>query len=107
MEQAKQQMAPLSVSVEESARILGISRSATYELIAQGEIKTFKIGRRRLALASELKAFIARSKSRRTVKCEMNKEWGLRRAAREIAKAVLEHRLSENTLDSTNVKGKL
>lgn len=31
----------------------------------------------------------------------------LRRAAREIAKAVFEHRLSENTLDSTNVKGKL
>lgn len=61
MEQAKQQMAPLSVSVEESARILGISRSANYELIAQGEIKTFKIGRRRLALASELKAFIERA----------------------------------------------
>lgn len=31
----------------------------------------------------------------------------LRRAAQKIAKAVLEHRLSENTLDSTNVKGKL
>ncbi|AZE37692.1 MAG: DNA-binding protein [Pseudomonas protegens] len=61
MEQAQQQIAPLSVSVEESARILGISRSATYELIAQGEIKTFKIGRRRLALASELKAFIERA----------------------------------------------
>lgn len=30
-----------------------------------------------------------------------------RRAAQRIAKAVLEHRLSENTLDSTNVKGKL
>ena len=31
----------------------------------------------------------------------------LRTAAQKIAKAVLEHRLSENTLDSTNVKGKL
>ncbi len=31
----------------------------------------------------------------------------VRRTAREVAKAVLEHRLSENTLDSTNVKGKL
>ncbi len=31
----------------------------------------------------------------------------MRRTARGIAKAVLEHRLSENTLDSTNVKGKL
>lgn len=31
----------------------------------------------------------------------------LRMVAREIAKAVREHRLGENTLDSTNVKGKL
>lgn len=61
MEQAQQQMALLSVGIEESARVLGISRSSVYELIAQGEIKTFKIGRRRLALASELEAFIERA----------------------------------------------
>ncbi|KIU54454.1 DNA-binding protein [Pseudomonas putida] len=60
MEQA-QQVAPLSVGVEEAGRILGISRSATYEFIASGELKTFKIGRRRLALMSELKAFIERA----------------------------------------------
>ncbi len=30
-----------------------------------------------------------------------------RRDAQRIAKAVLEHRLGENTLDSTNVKSKL
>ena len=41
------------------------------------------------------------------MKCGKNKEWELRMAALEVAKAVLEHRLSENTLDSTNVKGKL
>ncbi|PLU84779.1 DNA-binding protein [Pseudomonas plecoglossicida] len=60
MEQA-QQVVPLSVGVEEAGRILGISRSATYEFIASGELKTFKIGRRRLALMSELKAFIERA----------------------------------------------
>ena len=54
-------VAPLSVGVEEGGRILGISRSATYEFIAKGEIKTFKIGRRRLVLMSELKAFIERT----------------------------------------------
>lgn len=59
MEQA-QQVAPLSVGVEEAGRILGISRSATYEIIAEGKINTFKIGRRRLVLMSELKAFIER-----------------------------------------------
>lgn len=41
------------------------------------------------------------------MKYEKNKEWGLRRVAREVAKAVFEHRLSEYTLESTNVKGKL
>ncbi|WP_060538768.1 helix-turn-helix domain-containing protein [Pseudomonas sp. NBRC 111125] len=60
MEQA-QQLAPLSVGVDDIGRILGISRSATYECIAKGEIKTFKIGRRRLALMTELKAFIERA----------------------------------------------
>lgn len=39
---------------------------------------------------------------RRTIK-----EVFSRRDALEVAKAVLEHRLSENTLASTNVKGKL
>ena len=38
---------------------------------------------------------------------EMHKERALRRAALEIAETVLEHRLSKNTLGSTNVKGKL
>jgi hypothetical protein len=41
------------------------------------------------------------------VKCKNNKGEVSRRAAQKIAKAVFEHRLSENTLDSTNVKGKL
>lgn len=36
-----------------------------------------------------------------------NKGQELRRTAREVAKAVLEHRLGENTLGSTNVKAKL
>jgi hypothetical protein len=41
------------------------------------------------------------------MRAEENKEGGERKRPREVAKAVLEHRLSENTLDSTNVKGKL
>lgn len=38
---------------------------------------------------------------------EKYKEQALRRTALKVAKAVFEHRLSDNTLDSTNVKGKL
>lgn len=41
------------------------------------------------------------------MKCVKNKERDLSKAARGVAKAVFEHRLSEYTLDSTNVKGKL
>lgn len=50
----------LSVSVEEAARLTSHSRSGIYEVIASGELKAFKLGRRRLILMSELKAWIER-----------------------------------------------
>lgn len=52
---------PLSVSVEEAARIVGYSRSGIYEVIAKGELKAFKLGKRRLILVAELKAWIERA----------------------------------------------
>lgn len=60
MEQARQ-IAPLSVSVEDAARIVGYSRSGVYELIASGHLRAFKLGRRRLILMTELKAWIERA----------------------------------------------
>lgn len=54
-------IAPLSVSVEDAARIVGYSRSGVYELISIGDIKTFKLGRRRLILMTELKAWVERA----------------------------------------------
>ncbi|MCL9654712.1 MULTISPECIES: helix-turn-helix domain-containing protein [Pseudomonas] len=60
MEQAHQ-IPPLSVSVEDAARIVGYSRSGVYELIASGNLKAFKLGRRRLILMTELKAWIERA----------------------------------------------
>lgn len=60
MSQAEQ-FAPLSVSVEDAARIVGHSRSGIYELIASGDLKAFKLGRRRLILMTELKAWIERA----------------------------------------------
>ncbi|GAB0061229.1 MULTISPECIES: helix-turn-helix domain-containing protein [Pseudomonas] len=60
MEQTHQ-IAPLSVSVEDAARIVGYSRSGVYELIAAGDLKAFKIGRRRLILMTELKAWVERA----------------------------------------------
>lgn len=52
---------PLSVSVEEAARLVGHSRSGIYEVIAQGQLKAFKLGKRRLILMAELKAWIERA----------------------------------------------
>lgn len=52
---------PLSVSVEEAARLVGHSRSGIYEVIAQGELKAFKLGKRRLILMAELKVWIERA----------------------------------------------
>ncbi|WP_286800393.1 helix-turn-helix domain-containing protein [Pseudomonas sp. UBA4034] len=54
-------IAPLAVSVEDAARVVGYSRSGVYELIASGNLKAFKLGRRRLILMTELKAWIERA----------------------------------------------
>lgn len=52
---------PLSISVEEAARMTGYSRSGIYEVMAQGELKAFKLGKRRLILVTELKNWIERA----------------------------------------------
>ena len=49
-----------SIGIDEVGPAVGISRTATYEAIRTGELKTFKYGRRRLVLIAELKAFIER-----------------------------------------------
>ncbi|WP_122613858.1 helix-turn-helix domain-containing protein [Pseudomonas viridiflava] len=51
----------LSVSVEEAARLVGYSRSGIYEVIASGDLKAFKLGKRRLILMNELRAWIERA----------------------------------------------
>lgn len=49
---------PISVGVEEAARLIGIARSMLYEMIARGDIASFKVGRRRLILMSVLEAHV-------------------------------------------------
>lgn len=51
---------PISVGVEDAARLIGVARSMFYEMIANGEIHTFKLGRRRLVRVKTLEAFIKR-----------------------------------------------
>lgn len=55
-----QAMNPLSVGVEDGARLIGVARSMFYEMLARGEIESFKLGRRRLILVKNLEMFINR-----------------------------------------------
>lgn len=51
---------PVSISVEEAAEMLGISRAALYPLVTAGELPSFKLRGRRLILVSELRAWATR-----------------------------------------------
>lgn len=49
----------LSYSIDEAAYALGLGRTMIYELIAKGQIKSIKVGNRRLIPTSALDAFFA------------------------------------------------
>lgn len=46
-------------SVEETAKILGISRGLLYKIIYSGELKSFKVGSRRLITKAALNEYIS------------------------------------------------
>lgn len=50
-------MNPLNISIPEAARALGVGRSATYELLNAGKLKSVKIGSRRLVTVASVMAF--------------------------------------------------
>ena len=50
----------LNLSVEESARRLGIGRTMFLQEARSGRIRTLKIGRRRLGPVQELEDYVAR-----------------------------------------------
>ena len=49
---------PLLCTVEEASEMLCIGRTKIYRLIGSGELRTVRIGRRRLVPLRELEAFI-------------------------------------------------
>jgi excisionase family DNA binding protein len=51
---------PLAVGPEEAARASGTTRSAIYEAIAKGELVSFKAGKRRLIMVTQLQAWLNR-----------------------------------------------
>ena len=53
---------PLTVRIRDACRMTGIGRSKLYELIAQGEIETIKIGAMTLVPVAGLEDFLHRQK---------------------------------------------
>ncbi len=47
-----------SVALDAAEEILGCKRSRLFELLAQGELRSFKVGRQRRILLCDLQAFI-------------------------------------------------
>lgn len=53
-------MTKLAYSVNETLGLLSLGRTKFYELVESGEIKTAKVGKKTLVLASEIQAFLDR-----------------------------------------------
>ena len=51
---------PLLLTVEEAAAMLSIGRTGAYQLVMGGQVRSVKIGRRRLVVRESLQEFIHR-----------------------------------------------
>lgn len=51
---------PLALSVADTAKRLSVGKTTCFALIGSGQLSTFRVGRKRLVLASSIDAFIAR-----------------------------------------------
>ncbi len=66
------------LSPEQVAQILGIGRTFVFALIANGRLKSIKLGRRRLIPRAEVEAFIASEQDRQAAENEgeaMSQGW--------------------------------
>jgi excisionase family DNA binding protein len=54
---------PVTVSVEQAAAILGIGRTVAYQLVLARELRSVKIGRRRLVIRASIEEYVMRLES--------------------------------------------
>lgn len=52
---------PLTLTVEEAGRRLGIGRTRAFQMVVSGEIPSVKVGARRFVRPADLNAFLSRS----------------------------------------------
>jgi excisionase family DNA binding protein len=50
-----------TISISDAARSLSIGRTKLYEILKTNEMRTIRVGRRRLVLASDVDAFVDRA----------------------------------------------
>lgn len=55
-----QPMSPIAVSPDEAARLAGIGRTTLYAALAKGDLKSIKIGTRRLIKIEAIHEWLAR-----------------------------------------------
>jgi excisionase family DNA binding protein len=51
---------PVTISVEEAALLLGIGRTVAYRLVLARDLRSVKIGRRRLVVRASIQEYISR-----------------------------------------------
>lgn len=57
------------MSVEQAAEALGVGRTSVYAAIAAEQLRSFRVGRRRLVSSSAIAEFIAQAESRGAAGC--------------------------------------
>ena len=57
---------PLLMDVDEAARMMGIGRSLLYRRLLSGEIRSVKVGRRRLVPKAAIKAYVDQLQAEQT-----------------------------------------
>lgn len=52
-------MEPLALSINDTARTLGVGRTSIYAMLADGRLDAFRLGRRRLVRMESIRRLIA------------------------------------------------
>ena len=74
----KSEVTPISVSINDAAKLIGGNRNDVYNLIAAGELETAVLGRRRLIFIESLRKAMTRRMSAAPVSSALSEEMARR-----------------------------